>query len=200
MIATMRTPRRIWSHLRVLTKARRNRSDLLRWLGRRPQLLAATAGYETALLLANRVDPKLKQLASSKAAAMVNCEFCLDIGSELFRLEGMTERQIVDLPRYRDSDAYTELEKLVISFAEQMSRTPAIVSDELRAELLRHLSKGQLAELAAEVAWEHQRARLNQALGVRPAGFSDGATCLVPERPVAPAAPPIADQAARVAG
>lgn len=181
----MRMLKRSWSHLRVLAKARRNRTDLLRWLGRRPQLLAATGTYEMALLMSNRMESRLKQLASSKAAAMVNCEFCMDIGAELGRWDGMTEQQIVDLPRYQDSDAYTPVEKLVISFAEEMSKTPALVPEELRKELLQHFSMAQLTELAAEVAWEHQRARLNQALGVRPAGFSDGAVCFLPERPAA---------------
>jgi hypothetical protein len=31
------------------------------------------------------------------------------------------------------------------------------------------------------VAWENHRARLNRALGVREAGFSDGAYCVVAE-------------------
>ena len=63
-----------------------------------------------------------------------------------------------------------------------MSSTPADVPDELRARLLEHLSVGQLAELAASIAWENHRARLNMALGVRAAGFSDGAFCLLPDR------------------
>jgi alkylhydroperoxidase family enzyme len=46
---------------------------------------------------------------------------------------------------------------------------------------LKHLTPGQLAELAATIAWENHRARLNRALGVRAAGFSDGAFCVVPE-------------------
>lgn len=179
----MRMLKRIWSHMRVLAGAKRNRTDLLRWLGRRPQLLAAASVYEMALLTANRSPSHYKQLASSKAAAMVNCEFCLDIGSALSHAEGIDERKLIDLPRYRDSDAYDEVERLVIQFAEEMSKTPAIVSDELRELLLKHFTRGQLAEIAAEVAWEHQRARLNQALGVRPAGFADGAVCLMPERP-----------------
>jgi alkylhydroperoxidase family enzyme len=62
-----------------------------------------------------------------------------------------------------------------------MSSTPADVPDELRHELLRHFTKGQLAELTAAIAWENHRARLNRALGVRAAGFSDGAFCVLPE-------------------
>lgn len=34
------------------------------------------------------------------------------------------------------------------------------------------------------VAWENQRARLNQALGIRPADCTDGAYCALPQAPV----------------
>ena len=65
-----------------------------------------------------------------------------------------------------------------------MTSTPVEVPESLRDELRRHLSDGQLAELAATIAWENHRARLNRALGVRATGFSEGSFCLVPERAV----------------
>jgi hypothetical protein len=48
-------------------------------------------------------------------------------------------------------------------------------------------NRTDLTELAAVIAWESQRARLNQGLGVRPSGFSDGEFCLRPEPLVDPA-------------
>ncbi len=63
-----------------------------------------------------------------------------------------------------------------------MSRTPVHVPDELRGRLLEHFSPAGLAELAATVAWKNNRGRLNLALGVRPAGFSEDAVCAVAER------------------
>lgn len=171
--------RRIWHHLRVFGKARRNRGDLLGWLVRRPQLLLAQGGYETALLLMGRLPSELKVLATAKAAMMVNCAFCLDIGAELARAEGIPEEKLRALLTYADSPALDDDEKLVVEYAEALSATPAVVSEDLRRRLEDRFTRGQLAELAAEIAWENQRARLNQALDVRPAGFSDGAFCLV---------------------
>ena len=172
----------IQSMAKVLPQGRRNRYDLLRWLRHRPQILTATAAYETALLGSARMDPRLKQLAELKAAALVNCEFCLDIGSALATTAGITERQLRDLPRFAGSDAFSPEEKLVLEFAEAMSRTPAEVPGELRDRLLARFSPAQVTELAAAVAWENNRGRLNQALGVQPAGFSGGAVCALPER------------------
>ncbi|MGP3706877.1 carboxymuconolactone decarboxylase family protein [Gordonia paraffinivorans] len=180
----MRALQRTWAYLRAFGRAKRHRTDLGRHLVRRPLVGGATLGVETAMLLSNRLDPKLKELAELKAAGMVSCEFCLDIGSALAVGSGATERQLRDLPSYRHSDAYDEVEKLVIAFAEAMTSTPAIADDlaEVRRRLEDHLSETQIAELAMAVAWENQRARLNQSLGVRPTGMSDGAACALPER------------------
>ncbi|MFC6014104.1 carboxymuconolactone decarboxylase family protein [Nocardia lasii] len=182
----MRVVKRIRGYAKVLGQARRNRGDLVGWLGRRPQIGVATVTYETALLFSNKVDPRLKELAELKVAGLVACQFCLDIGSALAHTAGLSERQLVDLPRYRSSDAYTELEKLVIGFAEAMTVTPAVDIDELRESLLLHLSKTQVAELAAAIAWENQRARLNQGLGVQPTGMAEGMACALPEAPRTP--------------
>jgi alkylhydroperoxidase family enzyme len=105
----------------------------------------------------------------------------MDIGSAVGRASGVSERQLLELATYRESDAFDDLEKLVIDFAVAISTTPTTVTDELRDELLRHMTRGQLAELATWVAWEHHRARLNRALGIREMGFSDGAVCALPE-------------------
>lgn len=174
--------KRVRVHARVLRKARRNRGDLLGWLLRRPQLLLAQGGYESSLLLMGRMPAELKTLAVAKAAMIVNCEFCLDIGAEIARTEGIPEDKLVALLEYDGHPALSADEQLVVAFAAAVSASPAIVPDELRARLDARFTRAQLAELAAEVAWENQRARLNQALGIRPAGFSDGAFCLVAER------------------
>ena len=94
---------------------------------------------------------------------------------------GITERQLAELGRYERSDAFDATERLVLDLAVGMTSTPAAVDDELRERLLEHFSKAELMELVAHVAWENHRARANRALGVREAGFSDGAVCAVSE-------------------
>ena len=95
---------------------------------------------------------------------------------------GVSEEDLADLPRYRSSDRFSEAEKLVLDLTVAMCSTPADVPESLREQLLAHFTKGQLAEIASTVAWENHRARINKALGVRPAGFSDGEFCMLPER------------------
>lgn len=98
------------------------------------------------------------------------------------RAAGLTDREISDIVRYETSEAYSDLDRLVLGLATAMSQTPAEVPDELRAALLEHLGMAGFAEVVASIAWENHRARLNRALGVRATGFSDGAVCALPAR------------------
>jgi alkylhydroperoxidase family enzyme len=96
---------------------------------------------------------------------------------------GITEEMLAELGRYETSPHFTPVERLALALADAMTATPSTVDDELRARLREHLSDAQLTELAAAIAWENHRARLNRALDVRAAGFSDGAYCLLPHGP-----------------
>jgi alkylhydroperoxidase family enzyme len=99
------------------------------------------------------------------------------------REAGITDDELAAVGDYETSELFSPTEKLVLDLATAMSATPAVVSDDLRDSLLQHLSPAQLAEVAAAIAWENHRARLNRALGVRAVGFSDGAYCVLPHRP-----------------
>jgi AhpD family alkylhydroperoxidase len=145
------------------------------------RLLVGYSVFETATERSHRVDERLKSLAELKAAAVVGCEWCMDFGSKLATTQGVSERQLQELALYRESDAFDELERLVIDFAAAMSRTPAEVDDELFARLREHFDDAQLVELANVIAIENLRARFNHALGLEPQGFSEGAACVVPE-------------------
>ena len=146
-----------------------------------PTLLLGYGAFEKAAAKQHRVEERLKLLAETKAAALVNCEFCCDIASHIAREEGVTEAQLLALPHYGDSDEFDELEKLVLDYASAISRTPATVSDELFARLREHFDERQLVELTNVIVLENMRARFNSAFDVTPAGFRDGMVCAVPE-------------------
>jgi len=71
----MRLLQRLRAYGHVLPRGRRNRSDLTKYLIRRPALFAAVSVYETATLLSNRVDLRLKYLAGMKASTLAGCPF-----------------------------------------------------------------------------------------------------------------------------
>ena len=67
----------------------------------------------------------------------------------------------------------TAAERLVIEFADGLSRTPVVVSDDVRCRLGDEFSEKQIVELSHTVAWEHARARFNRGLGIESDGFSE---------------------------
>ena len=149
-----------------------------------PGLLRGYAALEWETGRAAAVDDRLKELAQIKIAALVGCEWCLDIGSMVGARSGITEDQLRDLPRYRESPHFGDLEKLVLDYAVALTETPASVPGELFEALRARFDEKQLVELTSAVAIENYRARFNQGLGIVAQGFTSGA-CAVPERQAA---------------
>lgn len=146
-----------------------------------PRMLLGYSMYELASAAEHRVEQRLKVLAVLKAAALINCEFCADIGSAEGRAAGISEQQLLELPRYRESEAFDERERLVLDYAVAMTRTPPEVGDELFAALREHFDERQMVELTNMIALENLRSRFNSAFDMTPAGFSEGMVCIVPE-------------------
>jgi 4-carboxymuconolactone decarboxylase len=146
-----------------------------------PGLLRAYGSLEQATARLHRLDERLKYLAELKAATLTNCEYCIDLGSQVARRSGLSDQHLLVLPSYRTSALFTDLEKLVLDYAVAMSRTPVEVSDALFARLRERFDDAQLVELTHVIALENMRGRFNLALGVGAAGFSAGMACAVPE-------------------
>ena len=104
----------------------------------------------------------------------------MDIGSAVGRREGVTEEQLHDLGHFEASPAFSQLEKLVLRYAEAVTATPVDVPDELFEALQKHLTPAQLVELTSAIAWENYRARFNHAFDIEAEGFSEGAACVLP--------------------
>lgn len=94
---------------------------------------------------------------------------------------GVSEQQLLELPRYRTSAAFSDLERLVIDLAVEMAKTPAEIPDDLIARLRAAFDEAQLVELAATIAWENFLSRFNRVFRVESSGFSEGAVCALPQ-------------------
>ncbi len=124
------------------------------------------------------VDAGLKTFAHMAVAAYVGCGWCLDIGYFTALNHELDPAKASQVPRWRESDAFTPLERDVMEYAEAMSQTPLAVTDELSARLLEALGEAGLIELTAYVAFSNFSTRNNVALGIESQGFS--ANCEVP--------------------
>ncbi|WP_242394271.1 carboxymuconolactone decarboxylase family protein [Anaeromyxobacter oryzisoli] len=145
-----------------------------------PALLRGYGRLEQATAKLHRLDERLKVLAELKAATLTQCEYCIDMGSQIARRSGLSDEQLLVLSSHRESALFTEVEKLVLDYAVGMSRTPVEVPDALFAELRKHLDDAQLVELTHVIALENMRGRFALALGIGAAGFSQGMVCALP--------------------
>ena len=83
-------------------------------------------------------------------------------------LSGVPHEKIVAVLDYRSSDLFTEGERAALELTEAMTITPPAVTDELYQRVGEHFSKGQVVELAARVALENFRSRINRCFDVQP--------------------------------
>jgi AhpD family alkylhydroperoxidase len=148
--------------------------------GHLPGLLTGYAVFEQASAMSRRLPRRLQALAEVKTSTLTHCEYCIDISSQVSRQWGLTDEELLALPRYRTSGLFSELDILVLDFAVGMTRTPVDVPDEVVDRLRQHLDAAQLVELTHHVALENMRNRFNAALGIGAAGFSEGMVCAAP--------------------
>ena len=120
----------------------------------------------------DRLDRDLATFAAMAAASMIGCSFCLDLHYFMAHNKGLDEGKAREVPRWRDSRAFTPLERRVMEYAEAMCQTPPAVTDELSAALLVELGAPALLELTARIAFMNASARSNIALGIHSQEFS----------------------------
>ena len=127
---------------------------------------------EAAHMKASTVVPaRLRELAVFRAATVVGCAWCVDVGTMLQRLEGLDVERLRHIDEYATHPAYDPVERLVIAYADAMTATPPTVTDAQVAELEAELGRAGLVELTSQIALENMRARTYHALGITEQGF-----------------------------
>ena len=156
-----------------------------------PRLMVDYMRFNRAAERGKRVPKALSELGVLKAATMVGCEFCIDIGSEYARRSGLSDAKLLALHEAHESGLFSADELLVIDLATGMTRTPGAVEDELMGRVRERFGVKGTMELVHLIGWENTRARINIALDIGAEGFSEGKVCALPDsEPVAAAAQP----------
>jgi alkylhydroperoxidase family enzyme len=120
----------------------------------------------------DEIDEDLASYAHMAAAAAVGCSFCLDLNYFMSHNRGLDVTKAREVPRWRESEVFTPLERRVMEYAEAMSKTPVTVTDELAAALLEDLGPAGLLELSARIGFMNATARNNVALGIHSQEFA----------------------------
>jgi 4-carboxymuconolactone decarboxylase len=147
-----------------------------------PKMMMGMGRFNQAVRKGKSVDERLKNLVELKGAQMIGCEYCVDLGSQICRNSGLSDDELLALPRYGHSDLFTDREKLALDYTVAVMRTPVEVTDELFAHLKEHFSDEQLVEITALLTLVNLD-RFNAAFAIGSAGFSDGMVCVPPDRP-----------------
>ena len=138
-----------------------------------PQVLKAVLGFEGKVAKWDALDPTLKSYAQLASAGVIGCSWCLDFGYFMAHNDGLDLTKVREVPRWRESDVFTPLERVVLEYAEAMSVTPLTVTDEMVAHLVERLGAPAVVELTQMVALENMRSRFNSAAGLQSQGYSD---------------------------
>ena len=146
--------------------------ESLEVLWNNPQVLKFSLGLGQKSAKWHECDENLKSYAHMAVASLIGCTFCLDLGYFQAHNEGLDLAKAREVPRWRESDVFTSLERDVMEYAEAMSQTPPTVTDDLSARLLEQLGAPALVELTAWVGLANQYARGNVALGIEAQGFA----------------------------
>jgi alkylhydroperoxidase family enzyme len=136
-------------------------------------VLKAILSFERKVEKWDRLDENLKSYAQLASAGAIGCSWCLDFGYFKAHNDGLDLDKVREVPRWRESDAFTSLERGVLEYAEAMTATPPTVTDEMVEELVEQLGAPAVVELTQVVALENMRSRFNSAAGLRSQGYSD---------------------------
>jgi len=135
-------------------------------------VLRTALGLERRTASWKHCDRSLKSYAHMAVAAQIGCSFCLDLGYFQAHHAGLDLVKAREVPRWRESEVFTPLERDVLAYAEAMTRTPPEVTDELSGRLLARLGAPGLVELTAFIGLANQFARANVALGIEQQGLA----------------------------
>ncbi len=147
-----------------------------------PKMMVGMGRFNQAVRKGKAVDGRIKNLVELKGAQMIGCEFCVDLGSQICRNSGLSDEELLALPRYQSSGLFTDREKAALDYAVAVMRTPVEVTDELFARMQADFTDQQIVEITALLTLVNLD-RFNAAFAIGSAGFSDGMVCLVPDRP-----------------
>ena len=95
--------------------------NVFRVMAHNPEMLEAFLALN-ATLPKTQLDGKLRELAYIKTSELNGCDYCLHHHRALGKKAGLNDRQVAETARFETSDAYDDLQREVMRFAEEVTR------------------------------------------------------------------------------
>ena len=122
------------------------------------------------------LDKRILKLVRLQTSFSVACPFCIDMNSHDYDQFSITPEEFAALQGGIAMEAvktFSSREVIAMEYAVLISRAPLMFGQEFVDKLKSSFSEREIVILASTVAQVNYWARLLQALGVPPAGFSD---------------------------
>lgn len=147
---------------------------LLSWY---PKAAVGSAILESLVVHRDKdINERILKLVRMQASFSSSCPFCIDMNSFESEKQGITMEELTALrgaKNFTEVATFSKREKLAIEYARYISRSPLAFPGEFINELKKNFKEREIVILASTAAQVNYWARLIQALGIPPAGFSD---------------------------
>jgi len=124
----------------------------------------------------NDQERRLLNLVRLQASLICSCAFCIDMNAAGIEKNGITDAELLVLQGKREVQSiqtFSLRELLALEYAVSLSSTPPDFTDKFIKNLTSEFTEKEIVMLASAIASVNYWARLNQGLGIPPAGFSE---------------------------
>lgn len=150
-----------------IVKLRGSPHNIQRALANRPKALGAFMEMSRYIREECSLDPRLRELAVLATAYAQNVPYEIYHHLRAARRAGVPEEQIAAFPNWMVSNEFDAVERAVLTYADQLARR-LDVDDATFEELSRHMSPGELTDLALTVGWYHLCSAFVTGLHIEP--------------------------------
>ncbi|MFQ5730225.1 MAG: carboxymuconolactone decarboxylase family protein [Waddliaceae bacterium] len=117
------------------------------------------------------LSPQLRALVTVRVSHVNHCKFCVDLNSARLLSLGESEEKLQELPKFQESELFTEKEKVALEYSDAITYTDQEITDALFPRLQKHFSDDEIVELTGLIAFQNCSSKFNSALGIPPQGF-----------------------------
>ena len=146
-------------------------------LAHQPELLRAFLRLYGTLWSHGVVDHPTKEVARLRNARITGCRYCQNVRFAAAREQGLSEDLVAQIDDGFAASTLSERHKAVIRYADVFLTDPSRLTDELRAEMLRHFTAPEIVELSAGLALFMGFSKIAIVLGQEP---EDMPTTVIP--------------------
>jgi AhpD family alkylhydroperoxidase len=146
--------------------------DVIKALMLRPGL-AKAVGAMNAAVGASTLDWRLHEVLRMRIAILNGCQTCLTWRTPEALDAGVTEELLAAVGDWRDSELFTDAERVGLEFTELFCTSSTEIDDDLMTRLEAHFDAGQIVDLTLVIGKYLSQGRFMQVLGL-------DAACVVP--------------------